>query len=61
MARVADVLQVAGLVAVGVVVYTLVALLALAWLGHRYQRFTTRLGDPALPPAAGGRLGTTRA
>ena len=49
--RVQDVLQVAGLVAAGVVLYTLVALLVLAWLGHRYQRFTARLGDSALPPA----------
>ena len=61
MERLADVLQVAGLVAAGVVLYTLVALLALAWLGSRYQRFTARLGDPALPPAPGRPLVTTHA
>jgi hypothetical protein len=49
--RVENVLQVAGLVAAGVVLYTLVALVALAWLGHRYQQFTARLSDPALPRA----------
>lgn len=49
MEQVVNVLQVAGVVVAGLVVYTLVALVVLAWLGHRYHQFTQRAGV-ALPP-----------
>ena len=42
MEQVADVLRVTGFVVVGLVGYTLVALVVLAWLGHRFQQFKAR-------------------
>ena len=50
MDTVGDVLQVAGLVVAALVVYTLVTLGLLVWLGHRYQQFRGESGV-ALPAA----------